>query len=101
MQSIQLLSPLPFHPVADNQLVYLSCRPAHNYKGHIQQKHMVNLFLSSSLPLQHTHVGMIGPYECVRNKSEETVYAPGYLTVHEVITANYSPSGQCARVRVR
>lgn len=48
LQSIQLLSPLPFHPVADNQLVYLSCRPAHNYKGHIQQKHMVDLFLPRS-----------------------------------------------------
>lgn len=47
---------------------------------------MVNL--SPSLTLQHTHVEMILPRECVRNECEETVYAPGYLTVCKVITAN-------------
>lgn len=47
---------------------------------------MVNL--SPSLTLQHTHVEVIVLHECVRNESEETVYAPGYLTVRKVITAN-------------
>lgn len=39
--------------------------------------------------------------ECVRNESEETVYAPGYLTVCKVITANYGPWSRCVSVRAR